>query len=199
MDDESYFSLNGDEFSSNRGYYSDNKLTCSNKIRFKERQKFPPRVLMWIAICEDGQFSKPFFMQKGNMNGDLYLKECITKRLLPFVRSKSESEVIFWPDGATAHYKKCVTEFLTGNNIRFVAKMTNPPKVPELRPIEHYWSLLKASVYANGWVAKDKEQLIRRIREKVNCLDYNVIQRMMKQVRTKVRTVSERGIDYLLK
>ena len=56
----------------------------------KSRLKFPPRVLMWIAISEDGFFCKPFFLEKGNMNGNVYLKKCIKKRLLPFIAQKKE-------------------------------------------------------------------------------------------------------------
>ena len=83
------FSLAGDEYSSNRGYFTDNKTLCPIHVKFKSRLKFPPRVLMWIAISENGFFWKPFFLEKGNMNGNVYLKECIKKRLLPFIAQKN--------------------------------------------------------------------------------------------------------------
>ena len=76
------------------------------------------------------------------MNGNVYLKECIKKRLLPFITQK-KSNTVFWPDGATAHYKKSVKEFLDDNEISYVAQNQNPPKAPELRPIEQFLSLLK--------------------------------------------------------
>ena len=33
MDDESYFSLAGDEYSSNSGYYTDNKTLCPIHVK----------------------------------------------------------------------------------------------------------------------------------------------------------------------
>ena len=196
MDDESYFSLAGDEYSSNRGYYTDNKTLCPIHVKCKSRLKFPPRVLMWIAISEDGFFCKPFFLEKGNMNGNVYLKKCIKKRLLPFIAQKNPT--VFWPDGATAHYKKCVKEFLDDNEISYVAQNQNPPKVPELRPIEQFWSLLKQCVYSNGYRANSKASLITRIKAKLKNVDTAVVQHMMEKVKTKVRSVGDNGIDSII-
>ena len=198
MDDESYFSFNGDEFSGNRGFYSADKNHCPDNIRFKERQKWPSRVMMWIAISQDGRFSKPFFMEKGTMNGDMYLAECIKKRLVPFL-AQCRPDSLFWADGATAHYKHCVTSFLQEKNIRFVAQRQNPPKVPELRPIEHFWALLKSHVYYNGWQAKSKRALVTRIKKQLPKVDVQVVQKMMLSVKTKMRRVSDYGIDSILK
>ena len=100
-----------------------------------------------------------------------------------------------WP---TAHYKKCVKEFLDDNEISYVAQNQNRPKVPELRPIEQFWSLLKQSVYSNGYRANSKASLITRIKAKLKNVDTAVVQHMMEKVKTKVRSVGDNGIDSII-
>jgi hypothetical protein len=39
--------------------------------------------------------------------------------------------------------------------------------MPQLRPIEAFWKMLKDKVYENGWEAKNKHELIKRIRQKI--------------------------------
>jgi transposase len=151
--------------------------------------------MVWLAFSHAG-ISKPFIMQTGSMNGDLYLKESIKKRLLPFIsQHHPHKDIIFWPDGATAHYKKCVQEELASHNINYVQQRDNPPNVPQLRPIEHLWSILKNLVYAGGWTAKNKEELTRRIRKKIRQIDMNIVRRMLDSVKTNIHRVGRAGID----
>ena len=42
-------------------------------------------------------------------------------------------------------------------NVKFVPKRLNPPKVPQARPIENFWGALAKKVYEEDWAAK-KEQ-----------------------------------------
>ena len=46
-------------------------------------------------------------------------------------------------------------EFLRDNGIAFVEKIDNPPKAPQIRPIENYWGFLKMKVYEGNWKAKE--------------------------------------------
>ena len=130
-------------------------------------------------------------LEKGNITGNVYLKECIKKKLPPFIAQK-KSNTVFWPGGATAHYKKCVKEFLDDNEISYVAQNQNPPKFPELRPIEQFWSLLKQ------YRANSKASLITRIKAKLKNVDTAVVQHMMEKVKTKVRSVGDNGIDSII-
>jgi hypothetical protein len=45
-----------------------------------------------------------------------------------------------------------------------VKKVDNPPAVPECRPIEDFWGILKGKVYESNWQAKDVKQLQTRIK-----------------------------------
>jgi len=111
--------------------------------------------MIWMCFSERG-FSKPFFLNKGtSMNQYNYLSECIEKRLMPFIRQYHEdNNYIFWPDQARLHYAKSVIDYLVDNNVNFVDKNDNPVNVPECRPIENFWSILKQQVYKNNWRAK---------------------------------------------
>ena len=49
--------------------------------------------------------------------------------------------------------------------IHHVDKVDNPANLPEVRPIEDFWSVLKAKVYENNWEAKTLHQLEVRIKK----------------------------------
>ena len=104
MDDESYFCLNGAECSGNKGFYSANISHCPVNIRRRGKEKLPQKVFVWLTIDENGKISKPFFMKEGYMSGEIYLKQCVVKRLMPSI--KSNNNAIFWPDCASSHYTK---------------------------------------------------------------------------------------------
>ena len=84
--------------------------------------------------------STPYFVPSGlAVKQYVYLKECIIKRLMPFIkRHHPEGNFVFWPDLASAHYAKSVTSYLISKNITFVQKADNSPAVPELRPVENF-------------------------------------------------------------
>ena len=55
----------------------------------------------------------------------------------------SENEYVLWSDLASAHYGRKAIAYLESKKIKFVAKVDNPPNVPESRPIEDFWGILK--------------------------------------------------------
>jgi len=83
------------------------------------------------AIDENGNASSPYICT-GTMTGDVYLNECLKKRLIPFIKQHHEIEdVFFWPDLASSHYSKDVIAYLREENVDFVQKQDNPPNVPQ--------------------------------------------------------------------
>jgi transposase len=194
MDDEKYFQLADQSVPTNRGFYSSNKRTNSPHVKFKKTRKFEPKILVWIAISASG-ISSPFFAkQKQAINQDTYLEECIVKRLMPFIESYHDKEkVLFWPDLATSHYSKIVTQYLDQNGVQFVAKEFNPQNCPQARPIETLWSILKNMVYDQGWEARNIDQLERRIAQKMEEIDVNVVQSMFSGIRKQLKKIAEHG------
>lgn len=78
------------------------------------------------------------------MNKDVYLVECLKKRLLPFITKHHENEkIIFWLDLATCHNANIVKAYLDQQKSRFCAKLENPPNVPQARGIEKFWAEFK--------------------------------------------------------
>ena len=66
--------------------------------------KFPPEVMVWIAVSECGHSFLYFNVRYGTMDSKTYSKECINKRLVPFIRKHhSDGRYIFWLGGAKAH------------------------------------------------------------------------------------------------
>ena len=155
MDDEKYFTFSGDNMPGNSGYYSNDKSICPDEVRFIGREKFPTKILVWIAISARG-LSKPLIRPSKSeaINSEIYINECLKKRLLPFIREYHQDlNYIFWPDLASAHYSAATVGWME-QNLNFVAKRINPPNVPQARPIENFWGWLSQKVYESGWAAK---------------------------------------------
>jgi hypothetical protein len=166
MDDEKYFGFSNDDIPGNSGFYTGNIEECPDSVKYKGKSKYPKKILVWIAISERG-ISKPLIRSSKAVaiNQNIYLKECLKKRLLPFINNKHyDGNYIFWPDLASSHYANQCVAWMS-ENISFVQKEINPPSIPQARPIENFWGDLTQKVYKNGWEAKSESQLKQRIKK----------------------------------
>lgn len=200
IDDEKYFCFGGDNMPGNLGYYTDDKDSCPDSVRFKGQDKFPRKTLVWVAISERG-ISKPLVRKSKACAIDrtIYIEECLQKRLLPFIHEHHpDFNYVFWPDLARAHYANDTQAWME-ENINFVAKSSNPPNVPQARPIEDFWGCLAQKMYEGGWEAKTEDQLIRRIKAKLNEFDEDFFRSLMAGVRGKLRAIEEGGVFSYLK
>ena len=108
--------------------------------------------------------SEPFIM--ASVDQFVYRESCLAPRLLPFIKKDhSDRNYIFWPDQAGCYYVEHSLDFLCEDLIHHVDKVDNPANLPEVRPIEDFWSILKAKVYENNWEAKTLHQLEVRIKK----------------------------------
>ena len=80
----------------------------------------------------------------------------------------------------------------------FVSKDQNPPNAPQIRPIERFWALLKNLVYEGNWVAKNREQLIRRIKWAMTKFDQTTIVKMFDNLPDKIRSANVNGLNTVL-
>lgn len=96
MDDETYCKADFKQIPGHEFYTSTNRHDVPAQFKKKMRSKFPKKYLIWQAICSCGQKSR-IFVTSGTMNSSIYIKECLQKRLLPFLR-KHENQPLFWPD-----------------------------------------------------------------------------------------------------
>jgi transposase len=200
MDDESYFQLGDHNMPGNDGYYCSEGKVVDVNVKYKSKTKFPSQVLVWIGISEKG-CTRPYFIPKNNsINGKIYSNECIRKRLVPFIRLHHNNDhYIFFPDGASAHYAKQTIETFEKFDIRYIKRAENPPNIPQLRPIEKFWSHLKAKVYEKGWTANNSQQLIARIRSKLREFSPNYFSDLFCNFKTNIRKGAERGPEFVFK
>ena len=194
MDDEKYFMLRDESVLSNRGFYTSNSSDASPEVKFRRAQKFEPKILVWIAVSENG-VSQPFFAkQKQAINRETYFLNCIKARLMPFIHKHHIKEkVLFWPDLATSYYSHKVMDYLDDNEVQMVHKQWNPQNCPQSRPIETLWTILSDMVYDGGWEAKTIDQLKRRINKKLKEIDMEVVQCMFSDIRKQLRKIADKG------
>lgn len=194
IDDESYFTLKHSSINGNRNYYSSNKKRTPANVKYYKKGKYEKKVLVYVVISTEG-VSEPYFVPSGLAVQKVYLNNCIRPKLIPFIQQHhSNGRYVFWPDLASAHYAKTVTNYLDHNGIRYVQKEDNPPNVPEIRPIEDFWSILKGMVYKNNWRAKTLHQLRLRISKCLREINKAKIQRIMSSIGRKLRAMHENGV-----
>ena len=86
MDDEKYFIFYGQNMPQNACYYTDNKDSCPDNVLFHWIDKYPKKILVHVTISDRG-ISKALVRPSGSLsvNSAIYIKECLEKRLLPFI------------------------------------------------------------------------------------------------------------------
>lgn len=145
MDDESYVYVDPDENPCNTGFkFVKGELdSVPDADRFKKKNNYSEKFMVWQAISEDGIATRPF-ITSGTMKGAQYREECLEKILIPWLKENYGTEkVLFWNDMSTAHYEKSVLRYLESEGIEFLKWNENAPKLPQARPIERYWALCK--------------------------------------------------------
>ncbi len=194
VDDEKNFTFSNNDMPQNTGFYTSDKEHTPDHVKYKQKEKYEKKILVWLALSAKG-ISTPFIgtTKDPAINADVYIEKCLSK-LLAFIETyHSDDDYVFWPDLATSHYTQQTTEWLLEHQINFIPKQTNPPKLPKARPIEDFWSMLADKVYDGGWEAKTELQLKRRISQKIKQIDFGIVQNMVETVRTKLRKVEDKG------
>lgn len=194
IDDETYVPAETDQVPGLEYYHCSDKSTVPDQYRFKPKAKFCKKFLVWQAIDELGNVSDPF-ISTGTITGEVYLNECLKKRLMPFIQKYHEtSDILFWMDMATSHYKGEVIEWLTAQGIDFIEKDQNAPNVPQARPIEKFWALCKAKYKLRKNSAKSLssfKRIWKNISATVAC---DSAQTLMKEARRNLREIGYGGV-----
>lgn len=194
MDDESFFDANGSSFCGNKTFLSSQPSSEPDNVVFNEKEKYPLKVLVWIAISKKGKSSFFIKVSKGAVNSEIYIEKCLKQKLIPFIRKQyPNGDYIFWPDLASCHYSKMTQEFLRVNEINFVPKELNPPNFANGRPIELFWSHLKRKVYAKGWKPSSVDELVAKVTKCVKSMAPKVGEMFMSHVQEKVRKADRFG------
>ena len=152
-------------------------------------EKFPQKTLIWQAICECGLKSSPYVATR-TMDTDLYINECLKKRLLPFI-AQHNVPCFFWPDLAPMHYSRATLQFCKDNDINIVPTVANQPNVPEDRPIKTYWKLIKDELKKEPRAAQDDQDFKYRWKRASSRIAEETIKSMMSTVRQKIKFRSQ--------
>lgn len=185
MDDETYVKLDFKQIPANNYYVAKFRGRVMKRFKYILQDKFAKKLLIWQAICSCGQKSK-VFVSPSTLTADLYIKECLEKRLLPMIR-KHNCSIIFWPDLASCHYAKKTLEWFRTHEVAIVDKQMNPPNCPQLRPIEIYWAIVKRKLNKTGGVARNAQDLRRKWNACAEKVSERLVQELMGGVNRKTR------------
>ena len=123
LDDEKYFGLSGDNVQCNQRFYTTDPSTTHSDIKYKKKKKFAAKLLIWMDMSSKVVSNVYVHKSKQAITTDIYLNECINKRLLPFIEKHYQRKnYIFWPDKDSAHYASVVIERFRTKNINVVTK-----------------------------------------------------------------------------
>lgn len=143
MDDETYVAQDPTQVPQDKFNHEESGRDLPMESKTKPKTKFFKKFLVWQAIDQNGNVSEPY-ISEWTINGQIYLDECLKKRLLPFIKQHYNiQDVLFWPDLATSHYAHHVQAWLRSEKIETVSAKDNPPNWPFGRPIERFWALCK--------------------------------------------------------
>ena len=131
IDDETYFTFTGSEMPANSGFYTGPGGDVPINVRYRSKEKFPRKLLVWMGISPRG-LSKPVILpSRANIGGEIYREKCLREGLLPFLRAKYPAGgYIFWPDLAAAHYARETLQFLEDAGVPVVGREDNPQMSP---------------------------------------------------------------------
>lgn len=192
MDDETYIKMDFNQLPGKVFYVSKERGSVRDKYCQKSMTKFAKKYLIWQAICSCGKKSKAF-VTSGNINGQIYLEQCLKRRLLPFYQSHVDQNKclpLFWPDLASCHYSKVVEEWYRQNNIYYVPKSANPPNCPDARPIEKFWAIIKAKLRKSKKEAKSLPHFKVLYKKTTETITEESVQTLMEGVKRTVRQIA---------
>ena len=193
MDDESYFKLYGHQ--DNKYFYEHPNGTC-DAIKYIRKEKFEPKLMVWMAISPRAASPLVIFPTKQNINGEFYREFILRQVVKPFVDCHyPDGNYLFWPDLAPGHTASETVDLLHELDINFIEEDFNPPNSPQLRPIERFWSHLKRRVYMNGWEADNLKQLQKRIEKTVETFPPSYFVKLMKNVNKRIFQAARVGVN----
>lgn len=193
MDDETYVIGNFSQLPGRSFYRARYRFGVARKFKYQRLSKFPTKYMVWMAICSCGRKSR-CYVAKGNMKASDYIKECLEKRLLSFIKSH-EVPPVFWPDLASIHYSRTVLDWYEQNEILYVPKEYNPPNCPQLRPIETFWALVKQTLKKQQKISKNAVSFQKYWISATNKIGTDVVKRLMKGLPGKVRRFARLALE----
>ena len=185
MDDETYVKCDFRQIPGQKFYYSTMCGNVSKKYKSILVDKFAKKYLVWQGICSCGLKTKAF-VTSANKNSDLYQKECLEKRILPFIR-QHHVPVKFWPDLASCHYSNSTLRWYESHGVDIIPKAHNHPNCSELRPIKIFWAIVKRKLKKSGGSSCTIENLRQKWCKHADSVSKEAVQKLMSGIKRKTR------------
>jgi hypothetical protein len=83
--------------------------------------------------------------------------------------------------------------WLKKQNISFSPKKDNQQNVPQAHPIEKFWAVFTRMVYDDGCKARNKQNLIKKIKKKCKEIDKKAVQDLFQHIRRELRKIEDNG------
>jgi hypothetical protein len=122
------------------------------------------------------------------MNSNLYEKECLKKRVLPFIRQHRVS-VKFWTNLDLCHCSKDTQKCSQDNNIDSIPKKFNPPNCPELRHIEIFCDIVNEYLFCDSGSALTVEKMYQKCNKHASKVNKSTVQLLMGHIKTNMRQI----------
>ncbi|XP_055598132.1 uncharacterized protein LOC129747802 [Uranotaenia lowii] len=94
VDDETYVKADYEQLPGQKFYTAKGRGKVADIFKHMKLSKFAKKSLVFQAICTCGLKSS-IFIASVTVNQEIYVKECLNKRLLPFLK-KHGCSVLFW-------------------------------------------------------------------------------------------------------
>ena len=91
-DNETYIKYDHQQIPGAVYYIAKYRGKTDHKFKYTKHDKFAKKALTWQAICSCGEKSAPYISQS-TLSGQIYVKECLQKRLLPLIKSHNNRPV----------------------------------------------------------------------------------------------------------
>ena len=140
MDDETYLTLDGNDWQGTP------HKPVDDKVKYISHAKFHKKVLLWLTIIEKGMSNPILFPSGLAVIAEVYSTQCLPEVSRFIKKFHGNDDIVFWPELASSHYAKKSLEEMKRLTIPVVPKDSNPPNIPQLRPIENFWANLKRRI-----------------------------------------------------
>lgn len=138
IDDEKYISLSAPQMPENHNFWSKNNNATSSRGKNKFKKKFEPKMCYGLQL--GSPCLAPYFKQSSlAIRSDTYIKECLWKRLLPFIKEHhSSNNYWFWPNKVDTHYSNETKAFLVLEIVNFVPREWNSTNLPRVLQLKNF-------------------------------------------------------------
>ena len=148
------------------------------------RQQGGGGVMIWAGIIGN-EVIGPFKVEEGVKLNTVNYCAFLAKNFKPWLQMQNNyrrQKLIFMQDNAPSHASRYTKFWLKNECFNSDSLMDWPANSPDLNPIEHYWSILKAAIYRDGKQYSSKTELWKAIQTAACSVEPKVIENLTKSV-----------------